>query len=139
MNKLPLLLLILSIGFYVNGQGIDLQLNQVIYLDAVELSTWNAAGTNYNIHSVPEGKIWKITACSSSGGGSYGNNSYFYIMNPDSIASTHYVASSGTSTGTTGHSMGSSGFPTWLPEGYGIRYGAGVEGVSILEFNAVSQ
>ena len=139
MNKLPLLLLlILFIGFFTNAQGIDLQLNQVIYIDAYDM-LYDYNTSSYPVHIVPEGKIWKITSCSTNSYSAYGDNCYFMIVNPDGEQTANYVARAISTQNTNTFESSNHHFPIWLPEGYGLSYGNMVNGFSILEFNAVSQ
>ena len=119
MKKLILILAFLPfLGF---SQGIDLQLNQVIYLGDMQLY-------QQTLHTVPEGRIWKITSCAIEGG-----TATFSIVDPEGNVTSSKISFEGS------NYNGQSSFPIWLPEGWGVKYDDSVNGFSILEFNAVSQ
>tara|TARA_Y100000994_G_C15581645_1_gene396811 strand:- start:443 stop:799 length:357 start_codon:yes stop_codon:yes gene_type:complete len=118
MRKLIIILTFLPfLGF---SQGIDLQLNQVIYLGWEQLSQ--------NIpYIVPEGKIWKITSCAYDDGAQ--GDAKFTIRDPDGNLTSNRIAPN----------IPAVSFPIWLPEGWGLIYDDNIIGFSILEFNAVSE
>ena len=109
------------------SQGINLELNQVIYLSYTDLIT-------DEIFYVPEGKIWKITSCAISSSSSAQS---FHIWGPNGENTTSTVRTA-VSANISNHTPESNpvAFPIWLPEGWGVQKYSGVYGFSILEFNA---
>ena len=129
MKKLILILAFLPfLGF---SQGIDLELNQVLLVSEGSM--------------VPEGKVWKITSvlvtCSFSP-----CSAYIIIDDLESpVQSSICVYSRLTSSGTSNQyppvisSETPTKFPIWVPAGTNIDIGENVSGISVLEFNTVSE
>ena len=117
MKKLILILAFLPfLGF---SQGIDLELNQVLLVSEGSM--------------VPEGKVWKIT--STLVNCSY--NCYAYIWIGENVVYVHFNQEiSSTSTSPTHNPTQ---FPIWVPAGINIDIGENVSGISVLEFNTVSE
>tara|TARA_B100000902_G_C26822838_1_gene674843 strand:+ start:98 stop:472 length:375 start_codon:yes stop_codon:yes gene_type:complete len=122
MYKLSLLLIFLP--FLLIGQGIDLQLNQVLLVD--------------NTDTVPTGKVWKITNIMPDSNFSDGHAKI--IINNKEISVAFSVSENGqtSSSGNFGNNhnyYNSLSGAYWLPETTTLSRGQQVEYISVLEFN----
>lgn len=119
MKKIFLLVFIVFSFSYFFGQGNNLQFSQAILVESTS-------------QTVPSGKVWKVVSVQRNTNGNYNsqitiNGTIIYVGGgyQDGVTQNQKVSNLGNT------------FPIWLPAGTTIKAEAGVEFLSVLEFNVV--
>ena len=120
MKKLLFILLTTFLSSGIYAQGNNLQFSQAILVESTS-------------QTVPSGKVWKVVSVQR---GDHDNYTTKIEINGADI----YVGG-GYQDGVTQHqrvTKFSETFPIWLPSGSTIKAGSGVQFVSVVEFNLIS-